>query len=375
MRLHKFGRFIISLTTSIIIFGCQQHSTLTEDREQKEELNNSSSSAVPAVNQNLSDLEKITCLKKIGEIKDGFCEEEYNFFVKITSLCVDTDNNLYVADSGQHRIFKFDHQGEFINSFGSQGQGPGDFLGILRMSFGNDGRLYITDDGNWRLSTFSSRGEFTQQFPIATFLRDVPMANSKGEIYLLSRSGLKIIDFFDSEMVLKKSLLKMNNYLNFPYYQPSKKILKLMMLRPSINEVKKLLTKEDHLIVIFDNSQMLVHFDKNHQIVNQFRIEHPRFISDYKVRLKKARSKGKWLRCFRSVFFDNKENLCLCYFNDTLGLMEIFRYRKGGTFIDALRIKNIKEPSTRLLNACDIRGSFYSISSNFTKIIIYQTFN
>lgn len=375
MRLYKFSRFIISLAASIIIFGCQQHSTLTEDRKQKEELNNSGSSAVPTVNQKLSDLEKITYLKKTGEIKDGFCEEEYNFFVKITSLCVDTDNNLYVADSGQHRIFKFDHQGKFINSFGSQGQGPGEFLGILRISFGNDGRLYITDDGNCSLSTFSSLGELAQQFPIARFLRDVPMANSKGEIYLLSRSGLKIIDFFDSEMMLKKSLLEMNNYLNFPYYQPSKKILKLMMLRPSINEVKKLLTKEDHLIVIFDNSQMLVHFDKNHQIVNQFRIEHPRFISDYKVRLKKARSKGRWLRCFRSVFLDNKENLCFSYFNAALSLLEIFRYRKGGTFIDALRVKNIKESSTWFINACDIRGNFYSISSNSTKIIIYQIIN
>lgn len=375
MKLPKFGRFIITLAASIIIFGCQQHSFLSEGKKQKEELIDSESSVVHSVNQNLSDLEKITYLKKIGEIEDGFCEEEYNFFAKITSLCLDADNNLYVADSGLHRIYKFDHQGKYINSFGSQGQGPGDFLGTLRMSFGNDGRLYITDDGNFRLSIFSFRGEFIQQFPIVKFLRDVPVANSKGEIYLLSRSGLKIIDFFDSEMVLKQSLLEMNNYLNFPYYYPSKKILKLMMLRPSINEVKKLLIKEDHLIVIFDNSQMVVHFDKNHQIVNQFRIEHPRFISDYKIRLKKARSKGRWLRCFRSVFLDNKENLCFSYFNAALGLLEIFRYRKGGTFIDALRVKNIKEPSTWFINACDIRGNFYSISSNSTKIIIYQIIN
>lgn len=295
--------------------------------------------------------------------------------MKITSLCIDADNNLYVADSGLHRIFKFNSEGKYINSFGSQGQGPGDFLGILRMSFGNDGRLYITDDGNCRLSIFSSRGEFIQQFPIVKFLRDVPLANSKGEIYLLSRSGLKIIDFFDSEMVLKQSLLEMNNYLNFPYYHPSKKILKLMMLRPSINEVKKLLTKEDHLIITFDNSQMVVHFDKNHQIVNQFRIEHPRFISDYKVRLKKARSKERWLRCFSSVFLDNKENLCICYFNATLGLLEIFRYKKEGNFIDVLRIKNNKKISIRLINACDKRGNFYSINSNSTKIMIYQIIN
>lgn len=147
------------------------------------------------------------------------------------------------------------------------------------------------------------------------------------------------------------------------------------MLRPSIKEVKKLLIKEDHLIVIFDNSQTVVHFDKNHQIVNQFRIEHPRFIRDYKVRLKDATSKERWLRCFRSVFLDNKEYICFCYFNATLGLLEILRYSKGGTFIDTLRVKNIKEPSTRLINTCDKRGNFYSISSNSTKIIIYQIIN
>jgi len=371
MSLFKCFKFAILFGAIIMTIGCQQQSLRSKGKNEKEESIESTPYESYKDEQNKLNLEKITYLQKVGEIKDGFCDEKYNYFVKITSLCVDSDNNLYVADSGLHRIFKFNHEGKFIKSFGSQGQGPGEFLGTLRISMGNDGKLYITDDGSWRLSIFSYRGEFIRQFFLSRFLYDVPMATSKGEIYLLSKSGLKIIDLFDSEMMLKQSLLELNSYLNFPYYRPSKKILKLMMMRPSINEVKKLLTKNDHLIVIFDNSQEVLHFDKSHRIVNKFRIEHPRIISDYKVRLKNVLSKGRWLRCFSSIFFDDKENICCCYYKSQLGLLEIYRYRKEGTFVDTLIIKN-KKISTPFINTCDRKGNFYSINSNSAKIIIYR---
>ncbi len=60
--------------------------------------------------------EKVQYLKKVGEIKDGFSSERENFFIKITGLCCDDEGNLYVADSGWNKIFKFDSNGKFLMS-------------------------------------------------------------------------------------------------------------------------------------------------------------------------------------------------------------------------------------------------------------------
>lgn len=111
---------------------------------------------------------RIQSFKKTGEIAEGFSEGESNSFLSINSICSDEKNNLYVADSGWNRIFKFDSNGHSITSFGREGQGPGEFLGDgkpfqLRMSFGNDGNLYILDLGASRINVFSSV-ELPQKF-------------------------------------------------------------------------------------------------------------------------------------------------------------------------------------------------------------------
>ena len=186
---------------------------------------------------------------------------------------------------------------------------------------------------------------------------------------------IKIIDFFDSDMKFKESFLEMNYQLNFPYQHPPKALLRRMMIRPTTSEVKKLITKDDHLFAVFNNTQLVFYLDKNNKIIKQFKIKHQRFVKDYKARLKKAITEGAWINCFGSVFFDDKENLCLCYFNATYNLPEIYRYRKDGTFTDTLRVKYTQDKTNSLVSTCDNRGNYYSINMDSNKIIIYGVIN
>ena len=104
---------------------------------------------------------KIITFKRIGEITEDFTEGEENYFWHIDDMCCDDENNLYVADSGWNKIFKFNAKGEFVLSFGRKGQGPGEFYGRgLRISFGNDGNIYVFDSGNFRLTAFSKKGKY-----------------------------------------------------------------------------------------------------------------------------------------------------------------------------------------------------------------------
>ena len=107
-------------------------------------------------------------------------------------------------------------------------------------------------------------------------------------------------------------------------------------------------------------------------IVNQFRIDHPRFIKDYKKRIEFAEKKGAWINCFGSVFLDELKNLYICYFNSELNLPEIYRYNLDGKFLDTLRIKNINNRSNSIVNAKDKHGNYYGKDSTSSKIIIYR---
>jgi predicted membrane-bound mannosyltransferase/DNA-binding beta-propeller fold protein YncE len=79
------------------------------------------------------------------------------------------DQFVYVADTWNHRIQKFSHNGQFILSFGVSGvpatgeTGAGLFFGPRDIVILRDGTLAVTDTGNHRLQLFDADGNFRQQ--------------------------------------------------------------------------------------------------------------------------------------------------------------------------------------------------------------------
>jgi hypothetical protein len=330
---------------------------------------------IPTIDQSHADLEKITYLQRTGEICKDFSNEVYNFFAKITDLCIDKEDNLYVADSKLHKIFKFDNNQKFIISFGQVGQGPGEFTGRLSIRVGNDRHLYVSDDGNSRFSIFSKNGKFIRQFPLPRGTRDYALANSRGEIYLLSESGFHVIDCFSSSFKYKDSFLEMNYHLNFPYKLPTKNIFRRLSSRITTGEVQKFFSEDDHFFVVFINSQAVVQLDQKNKIINKFRISHPRFVNDYINKLKKAIKKGAWVNCFGTIFADNQKRLYFCYYNSDLNIPEIYRYQKNGKFIDTMRVKDTRIRSYKIVKVCDSNLNFYGIETEYPKINIYRIIN
>jgi hypothetical protein len=83
------------------------------------------------------------------------------FYHRFCDLAVAPDGSIFIASSRQHKIFKFDPDGSLINSFGQEGQGPGDFnmpgdLSVLDGKF-----LVVGDNPRWqRISLFDLKGNF-----------------------------------------------------------------------------------------------------------------------------------------------------------------------------------------------------------------------
>jgi DNA-binding beta-propeller fold protein YncE len=80
-------------------------------------------------------------------------------------IAVDYSNNVYVADSGNHRVQKFSSTGAFITKWGTYGTGDGQFNSPTGVGVGILGNVYVTDADlasayNHRVQWFSSTGGF-----------------------------------------------------------------------------------------------------------------------------------------------------------------------------------------------------------------------
>jgi len=83
-------------------------------------------------------------------------------------IAVDADGFVYVFDTGNHRIQKFDSSGTFITKWGSEGSGDGQFYlyqdhGAL-IAVDSAGYVYVADTRNNRIQKFNSEGLFISKW-------------------------------------------------------------------------------------------------------------------------------------------------------------------------------------------------------------------
>jgi DNA-binding beta-propeller fold protein YncE len=96
--------------------------------------------------------------KRIGAI-GGAPGGGFGQFSYPTMIAVDDKGNVYVSDTLNSRVQKFDSQGNFVTSFGQLGTAWGEFdkpKGVALDSFGN---LYVVDSGWSNVQIFNPKGQ------------------------------------------------------------------------------------------------------------------------------------------------------------------------------------------------------------------------
>lgn len=77
-----------------------------------------------------------------------------------TMIAADNNSNIYVVDQHNHRIQKFDSEGNFILMWGKEGTGQGEFNFPYGIAIDSKGNVLVSDMNNNRIQKFSSAGEF-----------------------------------------------------------------------------------------------------------------------------------------------------------------------------------------------------------------------
>jgi DNA-binding beta-propeller fold protein YncE len=76
------------------------------------------------------------------------------------AVALDAEDNIYVADTDNHRVQKFDAQGKFLAKWGGYGDGDGQFDLPSGITVDRQGNVYVVDTDNNRIQKFAADGKF-----------------------------------------------------------------------------------------------------------------------------------------------------------------------------------------------------------------------
>ena len=118
-------------------------------------------------------------------------------------LMFDSEDNLLLVDSRNHRVQKFTKEGRFLASWGSYGSGEGEFNLPWGITIDREGNVYVADWGNDRVQKFTQDGVYLMSFPSAhaggelDHPADVAV-DSEGDVYVADW-GIGRVQIYDPE--------------------------------------------------------------------------------------------------------------------------------------------------------------------------------
>ena len=97
----------------------------------------------------------IQLIRKIGDVDTTDENLAFNY---PSDIAMDSSRNIYVLDSANNRIQKFDPEGKYLSTFGRKGQGPGEFYNPDSIDIDANGFFFVMDTYQNRIQTMKAEG-------------------------------------------------------------------------------------------------------------------------------------------------------------------------------------------------------------------------
>ena len=120
----------------------------------------------------------------VEDLVIGRADDPNEVFYQATNVAVGSDGAIYVADSGNFRVQKFSSEGEFLRTFGAEGQGPGEFRSVDALVVIGE-RLLVADRRNRRLSVWMVDGRHIEDHPLAARLMSFLAPTPSGDAFAM----------------------------------------------------------------------------------------------------------------------------------------------------------------------------------------------
>jgi hypothetical protein len=105
-------------------------------------------------------------------------EDDDNYmFYRVRKIDVDDQGNIYVLEGGNCRLQKFNPAGQYIQTIGKKGQGPGEFERPSKLFLGEKNYIYVSE--SQKIHIFNGKGEFIKSILLSDFTTDFSIASDK----------------------------------------------------------------------------------------------------------------------------------------------------------------------------------------------------
>jgi DNA-binding beta-propeller fold protein YncE len=104
------------------------------------------------------DADSFKFLRQIGKPSMKHDQTDPGTFSLPEGVAVDKDGNVYVTDTFNNRIEIFDADGEFISTFGKNGDAPADLERPKGIAVDCDGHIWVVDAAQNRVKVFNQQG-------------------------------------------------------------------------------------------------------------------------------------------------------------------------------------------------------------------------
>jgi hypothetical protein len=108
-------------------------------------------------------------------------------FNSVSAVLSDEDQNIFIADQAALSVYIFNSDGEYLQTLGGEGSGPGEFRSILSMFMDSNFNLYVNDIVLNKTSVFAKVDDkwiHTQEFSTGSHRYSVIAASDNGDVAL-----------------------------------------------------------------------------------------------------------------------------------------------------------------------------------------------
>ena len=112
---------------------------------------------------------RVQKFNKDGKFKGSFLnagELAPKDFFGPRAIAIDPAGNVWLSDTGNHRLVKFDADGKVLGSFGKKGKGKGEFIEPFGIAFDAQGNAYVADRLNYRIQVLDNNGAYLREFKV-----------------------------------------------------------------------------------------------------------------------------------------------------------------------------------------------------------------